>query len=105
MINQLLFIGVLAAVTYASRLLGLTVMAGRNLSPAVRLYFNYVPAAIMVALIIKQIFVPSGGGHLVVSLPVLAACLAGAAAIKLIKKFLPSIVIGIATGLLVRFLL
>lgn len=102
MINQWLLIGALAVATYASRVFGVTAMAGRELSPAVRLYFNYVPVAIIVALIIKQIFVPSGG-HLILSLPVLAACLASALVIKLVKRFLPSIVIGVVAGVLVRY--
>ncbi|MCO7175773.1 AzlD domain-containing protein [Sporolactobacillus kofuensis] len=104
MVNQWILIGVLAVATYVSRVLGLTVMAGRELNPAVRLYFNYVPTAIIVALIVKQIFIPSGG-HLVLSLPVLAACLAGALAILLFKKFLPSVVAGVVVGLLVRYFL
>ncbi|QAA21455.1 AzlD domain-containing protein [Sporolactobacillus terrae] len=102
--NPWLLIIVLAAVTYLSRLLGVTVMAGRSLSPSLRRYFNYVPTAIIVALIMKQIFVPSNG-QLTLSLPVLAACLAGALSIKFVKKFLPSVVIGIVIGLLVRYLL
>ncbi|GAY78140.1 hypothetical protein NBRC111894_3694 [Sporolactobacillus inulinus] len=104
MSSQWLLIVVLAAATYLSRILGITVMAGRQLSPAVRLYFNYVPTAIIVALIIKQIFV-SSNGHLVLSLPVLAACLAGALSILLVKKFLPSVVAGVVIGLIVRYLL
>ncbi|RYL93087.1 AzlD domain-containing protein [Sporolactobacillus sp. THM7-4] len=104
MSSQWLLIIMLAAVTYFSRILGITVMAGRKLHPVIRLYFNYVPTAIIVALIIKQIFVPSNG-HLVLSLPVLAACLAGGLSILLVKKFLPSVVIGVVIGILVRYLL
>jgi branched-subunit amino acid transport protein len=104
MLNQWLFIGILAAVTYLSRLLGVELMAGRKMSPALRLYFNYVPVAIITALIVKQIFIPTSG-RLVLSFPVLISCLIAALAVRLTRQFLLSVVIGIMTGLLVRYFL
>lgn len=104
MSNEWLLIGVLAVMTYLSRFLGVEVMAGRKMSPTLHLYFNYVPVAIITALIVKQIFIPSAG-HLAVSFPVLISCLIAAIAVRLTRLFLPSVVIGIVIGLLVRYLL
>lgn len=99
--NDWILVGCLAVCTYLSRLAGVEFMAGRNLNPKLRLYFGYVPVAILSALLVDQILTPSGG-RTVVSVPVLAACLATFAARKFVKSFLPCILIGIAVGLLVR---
>ena len=104
MLNHWLLIGLLSVSTYLSRILGVEMMAGREMSPSLRLYFNYVPVAIIAALIIKQILVPVDG-QLVISLPVLIGCLSTAMAIKIVKMFLPSIIIGGMAGLFVRYLL
>lgn len=102
MFDQWLLIGTLAVSTYLSRAAGVMVMAARKLNPTLRLYFNYLPIAIITALIVKQVLVPSEG-HLVLSLPVLVACLIASVSIKITKMFLPSVVLGIAAGLLWRF--
>lgn len=94
-----LFIGLLAVSTYLSRIVGLEILAGRRMSPALRLYFEHVPVGIMAALIIKQIFTPADG-HL--SVPVLVVCLVAAVAILTTKRFLPSVLIGILAGWSVR---
>lgn len=104
MTEQWLLIGILAVLTYLSRATGISLMAGRRLTPAVRLYFQYVPTAIMVALIVKQIVVPSGP-QLTFSLPVFIGCLAAAAFIKIFHRFLPAVGAGIASGLLIRWFL
>lgn len=104
MLNHWLLIGLLSASTYISRIIGVEVMAGREMSPDLRLYFNYVPVGIISALIIKQILVPVDG-QLVISLPVLIGCLSTAITIKIIKAFLPSVVIGAIIGLLARYFL
>ncbi|MCJ8010091.1 AzlD domain-containing protein [Lederbergia wuyishanensis] len=98
-----LLIGLLAVSTFLSRIVGVSVMAGNEMNPTLRLYFSYVPIAIMTALIVKQIFMTTNE-EIVISLPVLAACLATAITIKLTKLFLPSVVIGVMIGLVVRFL-
>ncbi|MGI6574623.1 MAG: AzlD domain-containing protein [bacterium] len=100
MLKQWLLIGLLFVSTYISRVIGVEVMARRQMSPTLRLYFNYVPVAIMAALIIKQIFV-SVEGQLVISMPVLVGCLATAIVIKAMKMFLPAVVSGVIAGLLV----
>ncbi|MBS4201995.1 AzlD domain-containing protein [Bacillus sp. FJAT-49732] len=102
MLNWIL-IGLLAVSTFLSRIIGVSVMAGREMNPTLRLYFSYVPIAIMSALIVKQIFITTNE-QLVISLPVLIACLAAAVSIKLTKVFLPSVVIGVLFGLLARYL-
>lgn len=94
-----LIIGVLAISTYLSRIVGLEIMAGRKMNPALRLYFEHVPVGVMAALIIKQLFTPAGG-HL--SVPVLTGCLATAVATLTTKRFLPSVLIGILAGWSVR---
>lgn len=102
--NQWLLITLLAVTTYLSRVIGVEIMAGRKLSPTLRLYFSYLPVGIITALIIKQILVPVNGQP-AVSLPVLIGCLATAIAIKKIKVFLPAIIIGVIAGLLARYFL
>ncbi|MBH8608271.1 AzlD domain-containing protein [Thermoactinomyces sp. CICC 10521] len=104
MIRNWLLIGLLAASTYLSRIIGLELMAGRKMSPALRLYFHYVPVGIISALIIKQIFVPTDG-RIVISLPVLVACFITFVAMKMFKMFLPSVVVGVICGLFIRYLL
>ncbi|KUO50867.1 MAG: branched-chain amino acid transport [Desulfitibacter sp. BRH_c19] len=104
MLNHWILIGLLSVTTYISRIIGVEVMAGREMSPTLRLYFNYVPIGIIAALIIKQILVPTDG-QLVISIPVLIGCLATAIVIKKVKIFLPSVVIGAIIGLLARYLL
>lgn len=104
MLNQWMLIGVLAVSTYLSRIIGVEIMAGRKMRPALRLYLNYVPIAIISALIVKQVFIPSEG-HLDLSFPVLISCISTAIVIKITKKFLLSTVIGILIGILSRYLL
>jgi branched-subunit amino acid transport protein len=101
MLNHWILIGLLSVSTYISRIIGVEIMAGREMSPTLRLYFNYVPVGVISALIIKQILVPIDGG-LVISLPILIACLSTAIAVKKIKKFLPSVVFGAIIGVLTR---
>ncbi|RWR09265.1 AzlD domain-containing protein [Siminovitchia fortis] len=100
--NHWIIIILLAVSTFLSRIIGLEVMAGREMNPTLRLYFSYVPVAIMTALIINQVLTTSDG-HLFVSFPVLLGCLAAVAVMKLSKMFLPSIIMGIVAGLLTRY--
>lgn len=102
MLNNWVLIGLLSISTYISRIIGLEIMAGRELSPTLRLYFNYVPVGIISALIIKQIFVPTDG-QIAISFPILIGCFATAVTIKIKNTFLPSVVIGVAIGLLARY--
>ncbi|MEA1961022.1 MAG: AzlD domain-containing protein [Bacillota bacterium] len=104
MLDHWILIGLLAVSTYISRIFGVEIMAEREMSPTLRLYFSYVPVAIMSALVVKQILVPTDG-QLVISLPVLIGCLATAIAIKKLNAFLPSVVIGVIIGLLARYLI
>ncbi|KXG09492.1 hypothetical protein AT864_02211 [Anoxybacillus sp. P3H1B] len=102
MLNHWLLIGLLSVSTYLTRLLGVEVMAGRRMSPVLRLYFSYVPIGIMSALIIKQVFLPAGG-ELTFSPPVLLGCLAAAIVMKISNLFLPSVVVGVVIGWFVRY--
>lgn len=79
-------------------------MAGRETNATLRLYFNYVPVGIITALIIKQVLV-STSGQLSISFPVLIGCLSTAIIIRIVKMFLPSVVVGVIMGLLVRYYL
>nr|WP_281243503.1 AzlD domain-containing protein [Evansella caseinilytica] len=90
--------------TYLSRIIGVEIMAGRERKPALRIYFHYVPIAVISVLIVREILTP-GDGQSVISLPVLLGCLATAAATKLLKSFLPAVVIGLVVGLSVRYFL
>ncbi|MBO8177118.1 MAG: AzlD domain-containing protein [Bacillus sp. (in: Bacteria)] len=102
MVNHWILIGLLAVSTYLSRFIGVEIMARRKMSPTLRLYFTYVPVGIISALIIKQIFIPTDG-QLHISFPVLIGCLSTAITIKIIKKFLPSVVIGVIIGMFTRY--
>lgn len=104
MLNHWLLIILLALCTFLSRLIGVEFMAEREMNPTLRLYFNYVPVAIISALIIDQAL-STTNGQTAISIPVVIACLAAAISIKKTDKFLPSLVIGIAIGLLARYFL
>lgn len=104
MLNHWLLIGLLAVSTYLSRIIGLEIMAVRGMGATLRLYFNYVPVGIITALIIKQILIPVDG-QLAISLPVLIGCFFTAMMIKIIKMFLPSVVIRIIIGWVTRYFL
>ncbi|WP_243296342.1 AzlD domain-containing protein [Bacillus litorisediminis] len=101
MINNWILIGLLTISTYISRIIGIKMMAGREMSSTMRLYFHYVPVGIMSALIIKQILVPSNG-QISISFPIIIGCLAAAISIKRIKSFLPAVLIGVIFGWLTR---
>jgi branched-subunit amino acid transport protein len=102
MLNHWLLIGFLTVTTYLSRMIGVEIMAKQQMRSSVRLYFQYVPVGIISALIIKQIFIPTDG-QLVISVPVLIGCLSTALAMRRIKMFLPSVVIGVLVGLFIRY--
>ncbi|MCO7128294.1 AzlD domain-containing protein [Sporolactobacillus shoreicorticis] len=104
MLNQWILIGTLAVATYLSRIVGIAFMAHRNMNPTLRLYFNYVPIAIITALLVKQVFIPTGG-RLMLSSPVLISCFVAAISISLTKRFLPSVVLGVIIGLVCRHLI
>jgi len=104
MLNHWLLIGLLSLSTYLSRIIGVEVMAGREISPTLRLYFSYVPVAIIAALVIKQIIIPADR-QLTFSFPILIGCLSAAVMMKCSKVFLPSVVVGVAAGWLVRYFL
>ncbi|ASN05445.1 AzlD domain-containing protein [Virgibacillus necropolis] len=104
MINNWILIGLLSVSTYLSRVIGVEFMSGREMNPTLRMYFNYVPIAIISALIVNQILTPADG-EIVISFPILIGCLATAITIKIINMFLPSVVIGIAIGILTRYFL
>lgn len=93
---------VLCIVTFLSRLMGVEIMAGRVLNPTLRLYFNFVPIAIMVALIVDQIFTTNHGSSSI-SLPILGGSIAAALMIKVTRSFLLTVVIGILVGLGIRY--
>ncbi len=103
MFNHWILIGLLAVSTYVTRIIGVVVMSGREMSPALRLYFNYVPVGIISALIVKQILIPVEG-QLVLSFPILIGCLFTAIAMKFMRLFLPAVVLGVIIGLLTRYL-
>ncbi|MCQ2010229.1 AzlD domain-containing protein [Sporolactobacillus sp. STSJ-5] len=102
MLNQWFLIGALALVTYLSRVIGLEFMSRWKMNPTLRLYFNYVPIAIIAALLVKQIVLPFHGG-LTLSIPVLLSCIGTAVMILLTKRFLPSVIVGVVIGVLFRY--
>lgn len=54
MLDPWLLIGSLAVLTYISRIIGLRLMAGREMNAALRSYFGYVPVGIIAALIDRK---------------------------------------------------
>lgn len=110
MVDKWLLIGLVAASTYLTRIVGVEYVAERKLGPVLRLYFNYVPVGVISALVAKQILTPAAGisgvvGPLNISIPVLAGCLVTALTIKKTESFLPSVVLGAIAGLLARHFL
>ncbi|WDF50730.1 AzlD domain-containing protein [Paenibacillus sp. KACC 21273] len=104
MSEQWILILVLCIVTFLSRLIGVEMMAGRILHPTLRLYFNYVPIAMMVALIVDQI-ITTDQGSTSISLPIIAGAIATTLMIKVTRSFLPTVIIGVLVGLGIRYLL
>ncbi len=102
--NNWLFIILLFLSTYLSRFIGLETMSRRKMNPTLRLYFSYVPVAIISALLVTQVLTTSHG-QTVISFPVLIGCLATAIIIKFLKMFLPSVMLGVVIGLLARHFL
>lgn len=105
MLNHWILIGLLSISTYLSRIIGVEIMAGRQMSPTLSIYFSYVPVGIISALIIKQILIPTDGGQLDISFSVLIGCLSTAIIIRKTKMFLLSVVMGAMIGLLARYFL
>lgn len=105
MLEHWILIILLAASTYITRIVGVESMASREMSATLRLYFQYVPVAIMAALIVTQMVTPTDSGHVTVSLPVLIGCVATGIAIQWSKHFLPSVIIGIVIGVAARMFL
>ncbi|MDN4619071.1 AzlD domain-containing protein [Paenibacillus sp. PsM32] len=104
MSEQWILILVLCIVTFLSRLIGVEMMAGRILHPTLRLYFNYVPIAMMVALIVDQIVITDQGSTSI-SLPIIGGAVAATLMIKVTRSFLPTVIIGVLVGLGIRYLL
>lgn len=104
MSNNWFLIILLAISTFLSRIIGVELMAGREMNPTLRLYFSYVPIAVISALIMNQILTTTKG-QIVISFPVLIGCITTALTNKITNIFLPSVVIGIAIGLLSRYFL
>lgn len=102
--NNWILIIVLALMTYSSRVMGLELMSGRNIRPSFRLYLNYVPIAIISALVIKEIFTVENG-RLTFSPVVFFACLLAALIMKKSSNLLLSILSGILFGVGLRFFL
>jgi len=105
-----ILIGLIAITTYLTRIIGVELMAERKINARFSQYFNYVPVAIITALVVKQIVVTGGeiGGvnnRLSISYPVLIGCLVTAITIKKTESFLPSVALGAIIGLLARFYL
>jgi len=96
-----ILIGLLAVTTYISRIIGIEVMKGRKASSTLRLYFNYVPAGILSALVVSQLFI-SKDSQIQISFPIIIGGLVTALTIKISKSFLPSVIVGIVSGLLIR---
>lgn len=102
MLNHWILVGLLFVFTYISRIIGIEIMAGREMSSTLRLYFNYVPIAIIAALIVKQVLVPIDG-QITISLPVLIGGFFTIIINKVTKNFLLSVIVGIIFGLVVRY--
>lgn len=104
MTNIVILILILFALTYSSRLLGLELFSAVTLSPLTKRYFNYVPVAIMVALLMKQL-IHYDGKTSSLSLPVLVGGLVCTVVMKFKENFLLAMLLGMAAGLLIRYLI
>lgn len=102
MIQQWLLIIGLAISTYISRLIGLEAMTRIKASPLVELYFRYIPASMITALIVVQMMSPENG-HTYISIPVLIASIVGMLTMLRSKSLLLSLITGILSGMGVRY--
>ncbi|WP_054707715.1 AzlD domain-containing protein [Bacillus sp. JCM 19041] len=96
-----MLIAALAIGTYASRVIGVEVMANKEMGTSAKAYFSFVPLGIISALVVKQLIVQGDSG-LTISWPMVFACLVTAVAIKLNKSFLLAVISGMAAGIVVR---
>lgn len=102
--NVMLLILMLFILTYGSRLIGLVIFTSVTLSPNTKRYFSYIPVSIMVALLMQQLVVYDGKAFSF-SLPVLVGGFICASFMKLKENFMLAMVLGMASGLLVRYLI
>ncbi|QTM99100.1 AzlD domain-containing protein [Sediminibacillus dalangtanensis] len=101
MFHDWILIGLLAVSTYFSRIIGTAFMAGRELGPALRRYFDFLPIAIITSLILKQMIIPVNN-QLTLSIPVLIGSLVTAVILRISSRFLPSLLTGMLAGILIR---
>jgi len=101
--NNILLIFGLTVITYTSRLFGVEFMKERELSPQVQRYFSYMPIAILVTLLVKQIMVFDGSGVSISPVTIISCGIAGIA-IKITKSFLLSLILAIVGGVIVRII-
>lgn len=104
MTNNILLIFGLAVITYTSRLFGLEFMKNRELSPQMQQYFNYMPIAILVTLLVKQL-IAFDGNSINISPVTIISCVIAGIAIKITKSFLFSLIFAIVGGVVVRLVL
>lgn len=94
-------IAALAIGTYASRVIGVEIMANKEMGNTAKVYFSFVPLGIITALVVKQVTVQVDSG-LTISWPMVFACLVTGVAIKLNKSFLFAVISGFAAGMMIR---
>ncbi|GMA50961.1 hypothetical protein GCM10025857_23180 [Alicyclobacillus contaminans] len=102
--NNWVLILSLALVTYVSRLLGIEALIGRQVNSRVEMYFHFVPAGVISALVVSQLFV-TNKGQLSLSIPVLVGGCVVAVCMKITKSFLLAIILGVVVGALVNQLI
>jgi branched-subunit amino acid transport protein len=100
--EEILLVLGMFAVTFGVRYVPLALMGGVQLPPAAIRALKYVPAAVLTAIIIPEVLIPNREVRLALDSPYLLAAVVATLAAWRTKNMLLTIVLGMATFLLLR---
>ncbi|MED4129676.1 MULTISPECIES: AzlD domain-containing protein [Shouchella] len=103
MLDQWLLIALISLLVFSIRYIGLEWLGRVSFSPFAKLYFHYVPIAILTTLLAQQVLNPQSTAML--SVPTLLVCLSTGIVYFLTKHFLLSVILGVVCGIVFRTLL
>lgn len=100
MFDQWLLIVLMGALVFSIRYIGLEWLGRVTLSPFAKLYFQYVPIAILTTFLAQQVLNPSSTA--ILSVPTLLVCLSTGIVYFFTNHFLLSVIIGVICGIVFR---
>ncbi|RQW22877.1 AzlD domain-containing protein [Bacillus sp. C1-1] len=103
MFDQWLLIVLMGVLVFSIRYIGLEWLGRVTLSPFAKLYFQYVPIAILTTFLAQQVLNPSSTA--ILSVPTLLVCLSTGIVYFFTNHFLLSVIIGVICGIVFRTLL